>query len=250
MIPQAQASDPFESADKAQPRTGGRHYFGSVLVDAWYAVLVKGEGKVVFDPAKHNADQRVTALEITLTPLPRDGVVEYQQIRRELIAESAEWAKTIKPSLEKLGLTLKAVNNKWAHVEMVDTGRRYRNKAGEEKVATTFKFLAVYDSEADCRAACDAFYSTRSGTAQPPQQPQDVQTAAPTAPNGAERQMAAKFLPALFKTAAEAAKTAGKPDEVMTFFATEIAKNGLTRKYFTLDSQEVIDVAMANTSSF
>ncbi len=240
--------DPFDSADKAQPReTGNKHYFGSVLVDAWHAVLVKGEGKVVFDPARHSADQRVTALEIVVTPLPRAGGVDYQ-IKREMIAESNEWAKIVKPSLEKLGTNLKALQNRYVQVELVETGRSYVNKSGETKKNTTFRFVAVYDDQGACQAACDGFYSMRTGNntnGANGQQP----APAPNGANGgsAERTMAAKFLPALYASAKKTASDAGKPDEVVSFFGTEIQKNQLTSKHFTLDSQEVIDVVMANS---
>ena len=47
----------------------------------------------------------------------------------------------------------KDAKNKFCKMEQVPTGRKYRNSAGEEREATTLKFLALYDTEAECEAA-------------------------------------------------------------------------------------------------
>ncbi len=239
--------DPYSDADTAKANGGKRHYFGSLLVDAYNAVLVKGQGKVVFDPLQHGADQRVTAIEIVLTPLPRPGATEYQ-IRREIIAQSAEWTKTVRPSIEKLGLTLKGLNNKWAQIDMIDTGRTYTNKNGETKSATSIRFLAVYESQRECQDACDAYYAGRARQREAAEATQPAP--APTPANGtngmngtndAQRATAAKFLPALWNSA-----RSGGADGTVDRFLNSIQKNPLTARYFDINSSEVIEIISAN----
>jgi len=237
---QTAPSDPFAAADAAKPGSRTRHYFGYVQVDAWNAVLVKGTGKAVFDPQVHSADQRVTALVISLTPLPRAGRDEYT-IARELIAESSEWTRTIKPSLDKLGTSLKAVHGKYAQIELVELGQ-YTNKAGEQKTRTMPRFLAIYVTEDECQAAADAFYSSIGGRQQAGPAPAAPAAAAPA--SDAERTMAARFLPALMNSA-----KAGDPEKLVDRFLAAVAGNSLTAKYFTADSPEVVAVVMANMKS-
>ena len=142
--------DPFESASNATlaPRT----YYGEIQIDTYYCRLVKGEGKVVFDPQAHNRDERRTAIKISLLPLAEQNV--QFALERDLIAESREWAGIILPSLKALGIgNVREANGKWAAMQQVPSGRKYRNANGEEKEATTFKFTALFADEAACRAA-------------------------------------------------------------------------------------------------
>jgi hypothetical protein len=229
--------DPFAAADAATSRA--RHYFGYVQVDAWHAVLVKGtpHGKVVFDPQQHSADQRVTALVITLTPLPRAGRDEYT-ISRELIAESADWTRIIKPSLDKLGTGLKAIHGKYAQIELVDCGG-YVNKAGESKTRTMPRFLAIYPDEVTCQAACDDFYAGARSGGQEQQAAAAPQQAAPA--NDAERTTAARFLPALYRMA-----QVGDPAKTVERFLAAIAANSLTARYFQPSSSEVLTIIAAD----
>ncbi len=145
-----QTDDPFETASNATLTP--RSYYGQIQIDAWHCVLVKGQGKVPFDPAQHNVDDRRTAITISLLPLAEQNV--QFELARDLVAESREWAGIIWPSLKALGLTsAREAQGKWAKMIQVPSGRKYRNAAGEEKEATTFKFLALYKDEAECRAA-------------------------------------------------------------------------------------------------
>lgn len=142
--------DPFDTASKAT--LAPRSYYGQIQIDAWHCVLVKGSGKVPFDAAQHNVDDRRTAITISLLPIPEQNI--QFELARDTIAESREWAGIIWPSLKALGLTsAREAQGKWAKMQQVGTGRMYRNAKGEEKEATTFKFLALYPDETACRAA-------------------------------------------------------------------------------------------------
>ncbi|HOR01540.1 MAG TPA: hypothetical protein PLJ35_22225 [Anaerolineae bacterium] len=152
--------DPFDTASKAT--LAPRDYYGQIQMDAWYCVLVKGKGKVPFDAAQHNVDDRRTAITIALLSLPEQNI--QFELARDLIAESREWAGIVWPSLKALGLnSTREAQGKWAKMQQVPSGRKYRNVAGEEKEATTFKFLALYESEEACRAAYLAETGRSSG---------------------------------------------------------------------------------------
>ena len=203
--------DPFESADTAQPRARTTMVFGEAVADVWYAVLEKGKGKVLFDPGQHQIDARVTAIKLSIVPLV--GTPAKFDTVREMIAESAEWAKIVNPSLKVLGTSLKAVNGRFVQAELVPTGRKYTNKAGEEKEMTTVRFVTVFGSEMECRAASELFFTPGARAAVPVQDP------LPAAPQpGAHRATALKFVPGLWK--------ASKGDA--SKFAELLAKNSVT----------------------
>ena len=213
-------NDPLESA--ANVTFGPRDYFGQVQVDAYYCVLIKGQGKMLFDPAVHSADMRRTALDINILPLPgttRDS----RPIHRELIAESAEWSRIVLPSIKALGLPgPKALVGAWVRYQMVPTGRKYTDKStGAQKDATTIKFVAVYATEAECRAAFDAYQ------AQPDVAPRSEQQPAGAASNP-ERAAAYEFLKVIV------AQHKSNPAAL----AATIAANPIISKYFTVDSPE------------
>ena len=148
--------DPLDSADNATLTP--RAYYGKLEIDAWFCALVKGTGKVPFDPAVHK--QRATALDISLLPIAEQNVSF--PIARNMIAESREWAGVVLPSIKALGVTAKELNGRFVKLSQVPSGRIYEakdkqgNPTGEKKEATTLKFLAIYPDEAACVAAYKA----------------------------------------------------------------------------------------------
>lgn len=146
--PQDSSLDPFAAADSAQPMI--RAYYGQIELDIWFCALVKGKGKVPYDPNVHQS--RSTAVNISVLPLPEQNVTF--GLRREIIAESQEWVKITWESLKALGLkSTREAQGKWVKMQQVASGRKYRDKKGEEKESTTFKFVALYADEDACRAA-------------------------------------------------------------------------------------------------
>ena len=142
--------DPMDAASNAT--LAPRSYYGQIQIDAYFCVLVKGTGKVPFDPQQHAPDKRCTALDISILPLAEQHVT--YTVQRNTIAESREWAGIIWPSLKALGLTsVRQANGAWAKMQQVPSGRKYTGRDGQEKESTTFKFLALYPDEAACRAA-------------------------------------------------------------------------------------------------
>ena len=148
--------DPYEAADNAVIRP--RDYYGQLHIETWFCVLVKGVGKVLFDATQHNADQRCTAVDMSMIPLPEMAFTF--KLERTMIAESREWAGVVLPSIKAAGVTsVREASGKFAKMQQVPSGRKYRakdqsgNATGDEREATTFKVLAIYPDEAACRAA-------------------------------------------------------------------------------------------------
>ena len=219
-------SDVWDSANSAEvaPKT----YFGQIFTDAFYCVLQKGIGKVVFDPAQHSEDRKLSCIKIDGNCARADGST--YTINRELIAEFRDWAGIVLPSLKVCGVHPRDLNEKWGSWEMVKTGRTWTDRtSGETKEGTTFKFLAFFDSEEECRAAEQAHYNRPA----PEAEGDDLDDTHPMpeeAPaNDAQRGVAEKFLPALWKSAAGD----------VSKFGELIAGNPLTSKFFDLNSPEV-----------
>ena len=208
-----QYSDPMDVASNATlaPRT----YYGVVDVDAYFCVLVKGTGKVLWDSAQHGIDERRTSIKLTVTPIAESGRPEGME--REMIAESREWVQITWASLKALGVTsVRDIKGKYAKVQFAPTGRKWFTKEGEEREATTYKFLALYGTEDECRAGWAA---DNAGAAPEPAAPDT---------GSAEKATAYEFLRVLVNT--------HKNDKAA--LATTIASIPQISKWFTVDSPE------------
>ncbi len=214
-------TDVYEDAMNAEWNPT-RTVFGEVQVDVWACVLVKGSGKVPFDPNQHSTDQRQTAIKITIQPLP--GSKTQFATEREMIAASKEWTQYVRPSLRALDIDLKGLNGKWVQAELAPTGRTYINKSGEEKQATALKFVKIFRTMEECLDAADALFGGNGHAS--------AEGPAPEPENGNERATATKFLPALWQ--------ASNGD--LTVFAQKLATTPLVSKYFDISSKEVLEI--------
>lgn len=223
--------DAWDAAMEAKPLPNIMTLFGELQADVWPCALVKGQGKVPFDPQVHNPDQRRTAIDLILCPLRTD----FRNTERHLIAESNAWAKIMLPSLKALGTDLRTVNGKYVQVQLVPTGRKYTKKTEqpdgtvteEEKEETTFKFVAVYDSLEACTDASNALYHNNGASTEAAPAPAQPQSNGKTQMT---RQAAAGFLLPMWTAA-------GKDRD--KFLAT-IAANPMLADHFTADSPEVL----------
>lgn len=214
------SDDPMETASNATlaPRT----YYGEVDVDAYFCVLVKGTGKVLWDSDQHSIDERRTSIKLTVTPIAESGRPD--PMEREMIAESREWVQITWASLKALGVTsVRDIKGKFAKVQFAPTGRKWTTREGEEREATTFKFLAVYGTEDECR---DAWAADNAGAGAAP-----AEEDAPAA-GSAERATAYEFLKVLVNT--------HRSDRAM--LATTIASIPQISKWFTVDSPETVEL--------
>jgi len=222
------SQDPWDVAGSAKPQP--RVYFGQVFTDLFFCVLQKGVGKVPFDATQHRLDDRRTSIKMDLQPLASSGL--NFAIQRDMIAESREWAGIVLPSIKALGIEPKAIDEAWVKAELVQTGQSYKRRdTGEEVQKTTFKFLAIYPDEAACEAAAASFFG--NGPAEDEEDLAPMPDDEPTNGNGdKQREVAAKFLPALYSQAGGD----------LTEFSKLIAGNPLTSKYFDLNSPEVAEL--------
>ena len=223
--------DPFASAMDSEAPVRTYNYFGRCVVDAWPCVLVKGQKPQLFDATQHQPEQRRTRIIITIEPLT--GSPLKQPIRRELIAESEEWTKTVRPSLQALGADLRGVNDHYVQIRLAET-RAYKttivDDSGQvkevEKKATQPVFLAIYPTEQACQDAAAALFGKAA--------PSDASTsvAAPMTSGEGERAKAAAFLPALW---AMSGRDLAK-------FERELARMPATAAHFTVASPEVVAI--------
>jgi hypothetical protein len=221
----------LDQAMNAEYRPGPRTFFGQVQTDVWPCALVKGQGKVPFDPSQHSPDERRIAIDIRLAAWNGKGVVF--QVERGMIAESREWARIVKPSLQAIGQNLRGLNSTWVRADLVPTGDSYKNSQGEVKERTTFKFLATYATEAECHQAMEAFYAQHH-TGQPAAAENDAAPTPPTNGNGAtadgDKATALKFLPALWRSCGgDIAK-----------FERLLAGTPMVARHFQINSPEVL----------
>lgn len=218
----AQVLDAWDSAD--DPKFGSNEFWGLCNISTYFAVLVKGTGKVQFDPHTHTADQRVTAVDICITPIVEQGA--RYAIERSLIAESREWASITLPSIKALGLSAREIDGKYVKITLKPTGRFYTNSQGETKERTAIEFQRAFASENDCKAD----YLAGSTP-----QPESTQSA-PTSGNGKDRATAQAFLRPIVESACRG------QNDVNTVRATitaNLANYPMVSKYFTADSPEV-----------
>lgn len=212
-----QVLDPFDAATEAGERQPT--YFGKVDCTASFVALIKGQGKMLWTEA-HGPEQRRTEVAIRLDPI--DAMNLTRAVERNVIAESREWTGTVWASLRDLGVrNAREINGKWAKVELVKSGREWINREGQKVEGTTFKFVALYNSKAECEAAWDA--ENGGGAAQS----QTSNGNGNDADTG--RATALQFLPALVMQA-------GKDKAKLALLLSEMP---IISKYFTVDSPEV-----------
>lgn len=224
--------DPYASA--SDPVVQNFDLFGQVEINAWACALVKGQGKMQYDST--NPDhKRFTAIDIFIQPLLEIDVKYPRSLEAHWIAEFPEWAKITLPSIKAAGVAnVREINGKWARVVRVPNGKKYPakdasgNLTGEMKDETTFKFVAIYDTEDACRAA----YLANGGT------PSNGHVAATVStPDDTEKATNLAFLKVIVTNAAR-----GKTDlnEAKDAVGVALLSYPTVAKYFTVDSDETI----------
>lgn len=224
--------------------------FGEILLDIWFCALIKGQGRVPFDPGMHTQSQRRTSVNISITPIPESGLT--YTVDRQFIAENTRdgWLAVTLPSLQKIGVNdLRVLSGKYVKAELRNYGT-YNKRDGSVGELSAPVIYAVYNTAAECAAAYDAEMngmaafdaiaptapravpSTNGGSngngAKPP-------VAAAPQPNGdAERQTALAFLPAIVKSCMNGSGVD------MTKLRTSIESNALLSRHISLTSPEVM----------
>lgn len=229
MTDETQVFDAFDDATNAE--LPAQEYWGQVNIDAWNCALVKGAGKLPYDPSQH--DKKFTAVDISMTPLAEMNLQWAPE--RNLIAQFGAWVKITWRSAQALGIGhARDLNLKYARAKLSPTGRTWE-KDGEKKEETTFEFLAFFDTEEECRADYFATTGKSADDVAPTQQP--VAQPAPAAVS--PRDNALKFAKKIIENA-----YAKSPDDVMSFITEQFAKFPLVGNHISVDDAEVQEMIM------
>lgn len=216
--------------------------FGQADVEVRYVVLQKGVGKLDFDPQQHEVGERRVSVEITIVPV----IPGRQNVQRDMLAQSREWATIVNPSIKAFGpnWNAQALKGRYVEAQLVPSGRKFASNReldehGNPKQvdATTIKFVRVFANEDECAAAATARFGNRqNGQAADRPLPEDP-PAVPTN-DAAGRATAAKFLEPLWKSCGGD----------IAQFEKVLANNPPLGRYFTLTSPEVIALVMPATT--
>lgn len=214
--------DPMDAA--VQDAESANQYFGKLECDAQYVLLRKGQRKTVWTEGM-DEDGKTTEVSLRLNPSDFTGMT--RMVERQVISNSGEWSRIVWPSLRDLGCkSLRDANGKFAHVQMVESGREWTNNTGQLVKGTTFRFVGLYNTEAELTEAYEKLHGSQPQTQRQTGSAPGVE-AAPA--NDAEKAVAAQFLPSLVKMA----------NGDLQALAQNLATMQPVCKYFTIDSPEV-----------
>jgi hypothetical protein len=76
-----QTFDPWEEANNPPEPSYQNYLWGRVIINAWACALVKGFGKVPYDPQEHG-DNRWTAIDIMIDALPEMNITNDNILKR------------------------------------------------------------------------------------------------------------------------------------------------------------------------
>lgn len=213
-----------EAWESKAPPPRPKVYFGKMRIDYWDGVLVPGKGKVPFNKNEHSEDDKVHVLKLSLDTLP--SAPQQFTTEREIIAESPDFDKHLRPSLAAINRRLHELRDAYCQVELVPS-RKYKNAAGEEKQATAFVVKAIYPSEAACEAAAAEVFKKHGAPAASGEAP-----AAPAKPATVEMtpEQRATALETMYRT------MGGDADRFMALLANMPPFAGLTREDPEIDA--------------
>lgn len=193
--------------------------WGQAFVTVWKAALVKGQGKVEFDPVMHK--RMVWAIDLSVIPLTGANA---RTAERSMIQTSNEW-KLTQASIKELGIEPADVDQKFVKISFKPTGETYVNAAGEEKNKTYIHFEKVYKDEASCLE--DALFEDDTQTADVPTEQQGDQ----------DKEVATALLGQMVRKAVKGSKDLVA---VLNALRTKLPESPVVSKHFTLDSAELL----------
>jgi len=197
--------DPFAAA--VADAENVNHVFGQISVDAQFIVWTKGERARAWVEGE-SVDNRMVQITFSLNPLDVMGMTK--AIEKQVKSGFSDFTRVVWPSLQKLGCKHPGeINGKYVHAELVP------QQKGSEW--TTFKFLNVYETEADCIHAWEVLKGKDTAT---------------VSQNDANRAAALQFLPSVVMM--------HKGDLVALEAA--LKSTPLVKDYFTVNSPEVQEI--------
>lgn len=203
--------------------------WGQAFVAVWKAALVKGEGKVPFDPTIHKS--MVYAIDLSIVPITEQNA---KHVERSLIQNSKEW-EMIQKSIKDLGVTPSEIDQKYVRIAFEPTGETYNNANGETKNKTFIKFLKVFKNEQECIADYGA---VNMGDVAPAT---DDNAGVPAA-GQKEFESAKKLLEASIRSAL---KSVSEPEEVKALVLVKVKASPVMAQFFNADSPELDDMIAA-----
>lgn len=232
-VDQNVTNDAWLEADNAKPPV--YTHFGKISIEAEFVFWAKGvrlDQCPPFDAEAHDATKKTTRIRMSAEPLP--GHTNKYPHERVIPSFSKEWTFVTLPSIKALGVSAQDIDGKYAKY-VFTPARKYTNKQGEEKNATAFELLELFDSAEAAQTAADELFGTtyESGSdigASIPGFEDD-----PEPVNGktdAAKDVAAQFIPILW---ASAGGDLGKMAELM-------ASNPVVAEHFDVTSPEVVAV--------
>lgn len=222
--------------------------YGEFVLDAFFGVLEKGVGKVVYNPQTHSPSQRRTIIKVGIIPLVETKL--QFAMEREFIAEFPKdgWLKVTLPSLHALNVEdLKALHGQYVKAESVTYGTYTKQGTGDVRDLTAPKITAIYGSREEC---LEAYYAEtgaeRIDTSIPGFDDINQQVGLPTegaqlpstpqADNGSgSKKTALAFLPAIVRSCRQ-------PDNSIDLetLGKKLAETPLLKDHFEATSPEVI----------
>lgn len=196
--------------------------FGQAFFHVWKAALVKGLGKVDFDPTVHK--RMVWAIDLSIIPFETSNA---RSAERSMIQTSNEW-KLTQASIREHGIEPSEIDQKFVKVSFKPTGETYISSLGEEKNKTYIHFEKIYASEADCME--DSYFVSDD----------EVQTTedAETAVSGHDEKGVATVL--LEQMVRAICKNNKGLVAALNALKTKLPESPMVAKYFTTDSPELL----------
>jgi hypothetical protein len=214
--------------------------WGQVSVAVWQAALVKGQGKVPYDPKVH--DRMFYAIDLSVVPitLQNSRIAE-----RSLLQSSKEW-KLIQESIKACGVQPSEIDGKYVRVKFEPTGEVYTNASGETKNKTYMHFVKVFNSVEECEK--DFQESSFNTNINPVTEikvasTQQSQPSTQQAQTSTEYETALRFLGAAVRSAAKG-KTKDDLESIKKFVGARIQGSPLMSKYFTEESDKVNELIL------
>lgn len=209
------------------PQADGTFFGEVVTLDASAWKLVKGRGRILFDPTHDDPADRVRGITIVIQCERKDGsTFTIDTGRQPLLEIDVAWHKHLLPSIKKTGVALSTLLGKYVQVKRVPTGETYVNKAsGETKQKTALEFVAAYPDLEALQAARTAHYGGARSSSVP------ASRAAAVQPPTIDKAALEKLLPALWAAS-------GKNEAV---FKTMFEANPTLTAAFTY--QDALDAA-------
>lgn len=216
-------------------------FYGQVSVDGYPCALIKGQGKVPWDPAIHRGRRKSYAIDFTVAhvdptwPLIQRTTVNFTRNFNEVTRPSIE---TLLPTIAKIkGLVegqfppLVGLDGLWVSGTLE---LKPDNKKGE--TFTCCRFDGVFPDEAACRAAYEADTGAEADGSPVADLPFEPEPPKPKA--DPIRATLAAFLPNLWEQAQEAAGPSGSDANLE--MARLLKASPLLGQHFDVDSPEVV----------